>query len=91
MLDLLRWELWRNVNWPTDVLTIRATAQNTDDFTGGIDLAVVPIGLAGTRRPFDKMQRQQNTPDDAGPIALNLSSVPMTVWKWLVVHGALPS
>jgi hypothetical protein len=80
VLDLPRWELWRDVNWPTDTLTIRATAQNTDKFTLSVDLAVMPIGLAGTPHPFDQMQRQQNTPDDAGPIAFNLSSVPMAVW-----------
>lgn len=80
MRDSPRWKLWRDVNWPTDVLTIRSATQNTDDFTSGIDIAVMPIGLAGCHHRLDQMQRQKAAPDEAGPVVLNRSSVPMTYW-----------
>ena len=80
MLDSPRWKLWRDVNWSADVLTIRATAQNADDFTSGIDLAVMPVRFTDTPHRLDQMQRQKDAPHYAGPVAFNRSSVPMTVW-----------
>jgi hypothetical protein len=69
MLDSPRWKLWRDVNWPADVLTIRATAQNADDFTSGIDLAVMPVRFTDLFALLlhDKRHRQQcPAPEQSG-------------------------